>query len=647
MKQINKIIVSLVLIICLLFTYSCNETPIDDESKEKEEIMDATEEMKVVEEYINNSISHKLVSDSSLELPQEYNNIKITWESSNVDKIDNTGKVIAKPVGVSDIVFDYCLEDENNLYYNQTTFTVYPKSYSSIANQFEQQFNCTIAEDFEVNTIFEKYYNVIWNSSNTNIFSNTGKYTKPEEDTEITIDFKVYLDELSYKEFSCTAVIACMSDMERVKKSIDWLNNEKIKDLDLEENIELPTTSELGAEISWIIYNGEDIIEKNGTIHPTVYDRYAQALATISYNSYKETFTYLFKILAKDITKMDKKELLEEFLDTIGKKEIGEVKFLRYNKISATSFNFIDFFDNKYEERIEALAPSPASNVPGTKQSEIKFVCVHDTANNNAGAKSHADYVAQGGGGTSFQYVVGNDGIYHLVENGFVAYHAGDGTAYKYKLYDTGIKAWENITHPIQGISENGYFTLNGVETNIEIPEDSTIYSKICTTGIYMEILPNGNYGLNENYFNTTYNYISNRGGNNNSIGIETCVNAGTDYFKTIRNNIDLVSYLCSTYNLSVDQVLQHNSFSGKPCPDAIRWANYWQSFRDYVSMEKFGMEHFNGLTFNWTPLSDSINKQGYIKKDVSSITEVSYKIEVLENDTPYFSKTYTTIIKK
>ena len=40
----------------------------------------------------------------------------------------------------------------------------------------------------------------------------------------------------------------------------------------------------------------------------------------------------------------------------------------------------------------------------------------------------------------SFQYVVGNDGIYHNIPDNEVAYHAGDTTQYDYTLYNTGVK---------------------------------------------------------------------------------------------------------------------------------------------------------------------------------------------------------------
>lgn len=59
--------------------------------------------------------------------------------------------------------------------------------------------------------------------------------------------------------------------------------------------------------------------------------------------------------------------------------------------------------------------------------------------------------------------------------------------------------------------------------------------------------------------------------GNTQSIGIELCVNSDGDYMKTINNAIELVKYLMSKHNIPISNVVQHNKWSGKNCPQLIR----------------------------------------------------------------------------
>ena len=124
-------------------------------------------------------------------------------------------------------------------------------------------------------------------------------------------------------------------------------------------------------------------------------------------------------------------------------------------------------------------------------------------------------------------------------------------------------------------------------------------------------------------------------------------VNAGSDYMKTYRVFADLVAHLLVENDLDVLRVMQHNNISGKDCPAAIRDQGYWQHFRDLISLEKFGMTHFEGLTFDWKSGTDILSDDGYIKKKINDVTEVNYSVVVKRNDDVVLSKEYTTKIKE
>lgn len=73
--------------------------------------------------------------------------------------------------------------------------------------------------------------------------------------------------------------------------------------------------------------------------------------------------------------------------------------------------------------------------------------------------------------------------------------------------------------------------------------------------------------------------------GNLNSIGVEMCVNSDGNINKTIDNTIDLVKYLMIKFNIPINNVVQHNRWNGKNCPQNIRSGKpiTWGTFIDRI----------------------------------------------------------------
>lgn len=65
--------------------------------------------------------------------------------------------------------------------------------------------------------------------------------------------------------------------------------------------------------------------------------------------------------------------------------------------------------------------------------------------------------------------------------------------------------------------------------------------------------------------------------GNRRSIGIETCENSDGDFRKAVENVQALVRYLMKETGIKISNVVQHNKWSGKPCPNTIR--PHWNKF--------------------------------------------------------------------
>ena len=58
---------------------------------------------------------------------------------------------------------------------------------------------------------------------------------------------------------------------------------------------------------------------------------------------------------------------------------------------------------------------------------------------------------------------------------------------------------------------------------------------------------------------------------NDNSVGIEICVNSDADYKKTLLTTLELVRYLMKKYNIPQNRVVQHYDASRKNCPAELR----------------------------------------------------------------------------
>ncbi|MGE7092592.1 N-acetylmuramoyl-L-alanine amidase [Lysinibacillus sp. NPDC048646] len=71
-------------------------------------------------------------------------------------------------------------------------------------------------------------------------------------------------------------------------------------------------------------------------------------------------------------------------------------------------------------------------------------------------------------------------------------------------------------------------------------------------------------------------NYI----GNNQGIQIEICVNSDGNYVNSVENAAILIAKIMKDEHISIQNVVQHNYFSGKNCPRNIRagkisWSNF------------------------------------------------------------------------
>lgn len=132
---------------------------------------------------------------------------------------------------------------------------------------------------------------------------------------------------------------------------------------------------------------------------------------------------------------------------------------------------------------------------------------------------------------------------------------------------------------------------------------------------------------------------------NNNSIGVEICVNSDGDYNKTINNTIDLVKYLMGKYNISLSNVVRHYDASRKNCPAEILSGKNgitWSEFKNRLTKNN----SVNNKEYNATVIN--INSYLMVRSAPNSNIEIgkiysNERVKVIERNGDYKKVKYDT----
>lgn len=562
----------------------------------------------------------------------------ITWESLDPDVITSDG-VVTLETGTKETILTYTVTLDGITRTENLIVTVSSLSIERVAAMFADQFKAYILSDSDVNTDFGEGYEVTWSSSNESVFTNEGKYIKPINDVLITISYTVThngMVENGTKEVNVKGI----PFYEKEEEIRGWLVENVITSRYIEEELELPLQYEkYGVDIHWSSSNS-GVIDETGKVKQYAFDRYVTLTAKMNFNGNLSFIDFSLVIGAKEAT--TKEEKLNSLLEAIAVPEIGKVSFGSYGEINQ-SYNYIPFYYNTDAPVYDYIMPLGGSR-PGTKLYSVEFITIHDTANPNSNALAHAKLLLNGYT-ASWHYAIDDKGAYNSVPLDEVAWHAGDGSS-RFNLTDTGVRA--TTKYPVVTISSKGFYEFNGEVSSIKAPLFNEVFmpktSDITPSGIYTEVI-NGYYYMNTSYYNKDYAKLSNGGGNRNSIGIETSVHNGNDYLLTLRHTAKLSAEILLANDLSVDRVLQHNNFSGKACPNAIRNISYWNEFLDLISLEKFAKKELSDVDFTWTSATTILDNTGKIALDIEGFDKVEYSV-IATDGTTNVVKTYVTNLK-
>lgn len=296
----------------------------------------------------------------------------------------------------------------------------------------------------------------------------------------------------------------------------------------------------------------------------------------------------------------------------------------------------------------------------GGKMSSIEFITVHYTGNMAKGstASANANYFATNTS-TSIHYVTGNDGVFSVLDDSYVAYHAGDGTSVKFEWFPTGVTYKDgDPVYPVFGITANSKFSINGTETTISVPEGTIAATKKVTDskwindmGLAFKIV-DGQYYMGTTwwcYSQVAEGRICSKGGNLNSIGIESAVNPESNLWYTWQRTAQLVAKLMLENDLDITRVKGHHFYSAKDCPQPLleNDLEIWWKFIEMVEHEYDMLTKYKDyqFTFELDTETTAVNNNGRVVEQPLYTEVVTYTVTI-DNGTTSETITLSTIVE-
>ena len=315
--------------------------------------------------------------------------------------------------------------------------------------------------------------------------------------------------------------------------------------------------------------------------------------------------------------------------------------------------------DYEYQERIQKAAKLVAER-------GLDAMLVVSTESDYANARYFSTIEAY----ESIHYTTGNDGIFYCTDEKSAAFHSGDSGSRSqvgnFKWNETGLEvlAGDPAT-PVITISDDFYYEINGRKTTVKMPNpwnyssrgtdhilnaDGTISSQpafgqtgftnrtpesfINDMGLPWKI-ENGKYYMGTTWWCYTQVYegrICSSGGNYNSIGIESCVNKGSDLWLTWQMTAKLVADIMVRKNLDITRVKGHHFFTAKNDPKLMleNDLEIWKEFLQLVETEYTMMTEFEGYELSMkSNNTDIVADNGRVVKQPSETTCVTYTVTI------------------
>lgn len=344
--------------------------------------------------------------------------------------------------------------------------------------------------------------------------------------------------------------------------------------------------------------------------------------------------------------------LIDNHIGTIWNQDITYIGY-QGNKVNNVNGSANNFYPGAIPNVTEKMLPTNRDNYSGINITSLQFITIHDTgsAAASATALANANWCNNTTNtNSSWHYTIGNDGIYHQVPDNVVAWHAGDGRT-TVSLTDTGISVFSGKTlryRPTITMGNDGYFYLDGIKTLVKYPASATPATGMNITGIGV-VVKNGKYYIPTTRVTSGYGkVVAIGGGNMQSIGIETCVNDGSDVYLTWQYTAKHVAKLLVDNNLGPDRVKFHNNFSNKTCPNTMINAHRTEEFLDMCYVEYMVKKYYSDYEITFTSLNQTyLDNNGRVKTNPANYTSCGYTITLTKGGNTETITLYSTVSPK
>ncbi len=159
--------------------------------------------------------------------------------------------------------------------------------------------------------------NITWSSSNKEVLSDTGKVTRPEQDTKVTLTATLGIGKLSkIKEFEVTVLKKADTDADKLaydkeNLTFDAIRGENVSEDNIKSNLMLQKTGIMGSSIAWSSDN--QAIDENGAVKRSDSDVKVNLKAKLTYGSLSDNVTFELTLPGMD----DKEKALEAAKEAI------------------------------------------------------------------------------------------------------------------------------------------------------------------------------------------------------------------------------------------------------------------------------------------------------------------------------------------
>lgn len=532
-------------------------------------------------------------SSDGLVLPEEIDGVTIIWRSLTPDVVTNDGTIYASRSIQQAIVvgkFSYLdATEESSFEVEIPVMDVSTHNYCWNIYYSKKVLDSTASNLSFINKPYGDCKVLGYESSNPEIITSKGEITQKMYNQSASISCYIQYGKVINK-YTKTVIVLPYTDTQIVEIVADWIPT-VVDQLQKGEVSELPYTDEsFGTTITWFCMN-PGVIAGNGIFVKPLTPMDLELKCTVVYKNRNRQLTFNLTNIGGNMTK--KEQLREWIKGQIPMKIMGTKNFVLANdeldyQIRTNSYGILNLIDG---------------SSPIVDRSMLIDVNKTTWVNRYWGSSRFGTY----------HPIVTQDILNEMMYEG-------------YKQPNEQNILW--ITIHESGMPRSG----NNAKLLAQVQMDTATGKR--------DRQASWNYQVDENKIYQSFEdevicWHAGDGtatlgnGNNNSIGIEMCINEDGSYDGSMYHDAKLVAMLLHKYNLSLVNVKRHFDWSGKICPNYMITQGRWYEYLSLVDKEYTAMDLLKDAKVTWTVTTD----------DMSNTNEVLDKYFTKGASTIYISK--------